>query len=232
LILIVSNLAIEEAPSLVNLFPAGAASLVTASDFYNSFRAGIAVNEFEKSTILLGDKPLKIEQIKGIITTVPTFLPVEFYYVRSEDREYVCAETNAFFLYFLNEIDCLKCNPPDWAMLVKGNMHRFQWGAIAEDAGIPVMPCNFINGYPKQETPAKIIKCTVLFGEVQNGGLAHSIKQYSKRLSNALDLPYLDCYFNTSEEGEYLLAHINTIPNISATETRLAIANYFIKQVL
>ncbi len=45
-----------------------------------------------------------------------------------------------------------------------------------------------------------------------------------------LGTPWLDCYF-TEMNGEYLLAQVNTIPDISRPEYREAIANRFLTAV-
>jgi hypothetical protein len=232
LILVISNIAIEEAPALVNLFPAGAASLVTASDFYNSFRAGISVDDFLSSSVTLGDKKIRVADIKGVITTIPAFLPVEFYFVKPEDRDYVCAETNAFFLYFLNELNCLKCNPPDWGMFVGGNVHKFEWAKIAASKDIPVLPYHFKNGAPRPAKDSPVVKCSIIFHKIMTADTPPEVQQYTRALAYTLKLSYLDCYFIRDDKNEYSLVHINTVPNISTPENRETIANYFIKTLL
>jgi ABC-type cobalamin transport system ATPase subunit len=48
LILIVSNVAHESANDLAGLFPTGAASVITASDLNQSFRAAVSVWEVRR----------------------------------------------------------------------------------------------------------------------------------------------------------------------------------------
>ena len=234
MILVISNIAIEAAPALVNLFPTGAASLVTASDFYTSFRAGISVNGFSSSALCINGKEIKPGDISGVITTVPCFLPVEFYYVDPADRQYVCTEVNSFFLYFLSELKCKKCNGPDWRMFVSGLTHKPELAKTAFKLGIPVQPFTIMNGYqePADNKPDELKKCTIIYDKIIDAGGSEEMARYTRQLAGALSVPYLDCFFSLSNDKEYLLAQINTIPDISAPENRQAIANHFLNAAL
>lgn len=234
MILIISNIAIDAAPALVDLFPAGAASLVTASDFYQSFRAGISANDFDSSPLSIKGKNITPKDISGVITTVPCFLPVEFYYVQPQDRDYVCAEMNAFFLYFLSELSCEKCNPPDWRMFISGNVHQLEWVKTAIRLEIPVFPFRIKNGYT---LPGDVLgdqeklKCTVIYDQIMNSDCPLEVRQSTRLLARELSLPYLDCYFTINDNKEHFLTCINTVPDISTPENRVAIANNFLKNL-
>jgi hypothetical protein len=58
LILVISNIANEAAPVLVNMFPPGAAFLITASDFYKTVKAEVSVNDFASSIISFDGKKI------------------------------------------------------------------------------------------------------------------------------------------------------------------------------
>ncbi|HET7833371.1 MAG TPA: hypothetical protein VFK88_10455 [Gallionella sp.] len=228
-------MAIEAAPALVNLFPAGAASVITASDFFRSFRSSVSVDDFSASRLFIGDKEIKPADISGVITAVPCFFPAEFYYVNPEDREYVCGETNAFFQYFLNELKCLKCNPPDERLFVAGAGHKLEWVRKAISLNIPLLPFHFKN-VPADQTkngpePA-LDKCSVIFDEITNCDLPEKVQQHAKALANTLSLSYLDCYFVQGDNKKYLLSHINTIPDISIPKNREQIADHFMRALM
>ncbi len=235
MILVISNVAIEAAPALVNLFPAGAASVITASDLYRSFRSGVSVEDFSASRLIIGDKEITPDDISGVITAIPCFFPVEFHYVNPEDREYVCAETNAFFQYFLNELKCLKCNPPDERLFVAGAGHKLEWVRKAISLNIPLRPFHFTNGSSDrsddsaEQTPKT---CSVIFGEILNCDLPEEVQQHARALASALSLSYLDCYFVRGGNKKYLLSHINTIPDISIPKNREQIADHFMRALM
>lgn len=230
MVLVVSNIGIEGAPALVDLFPAGAASLITGSDLYKSFIGSIYPDNFAKSRLRINGTTVTPAEIQGVITTVPAFLPVEFYYMDPADREYVCGEVNAFFLYFLNELRCMKCNPPDHKILIGWNVHKCEWIQKALDLNIPVASFRMKNGYETEiRATDNIIKCTCIFGSVLQPGLPETVQDHVLRLAESLSLNYLDCYFLASG-GTFSLLGISTVPDISIEENRIAIADHFQKK--
>src|SRR5271165_5129744 len=101
MILVLSNVANDAAPTLVETFGPGAASLVTASNLYESFKPAVSVNAFDSSVLTAGGPRVRASEISGVVSTIAYFLPQEYYYVTEPDREYVCTEVSAFFIYFL-----------------------------------------------------------------------------------------------------------------------------------
>ena len=139
---------------------------------------------------------------------------------------------NAFFRYFLSELKCGKCNPPDTKNFIGGNVHKLEWIKTALKLKIPVLPFHIKNGQPEssQNKPEeKLIRCTIIDGKITDTGCSTDIQQYTTLLSRSFSLPYLDCYFAVDDKKEYFLVRINTIPDISTPGNRLAIANYFLK---
>ncbi|HZV12224.1 MAG TPA: hypothetical protein VFA55_03345, partial [Candidatus Kapabacteria bacterium] len=206
MILVISNIANDAAPALVNSFPAGAASLIMASDVFKSFKAGIAVNDFLSSDITLSGTTIPARKIRGVVTTIPCFLPQEFYYVTAADREYVCAELQAFFIYFLSELKCKKLNPPGRKILTGLSGHKFEWLKTARHLHIPVLPLHLKNGVntnPLNTSSVKIIKCTVVGDEIVGGEVPDRVVEYTRALSRAFSLSYISCFFATENGKEY-----------------------------
>lgn len=230
MILVISNIINEDAPAWVNSFPAGAASLITASDFHLSFKAGIFVNDFSSSSLTLNGTILKPRDISGIIVTVTGFLPIEFYYIDPSDREYVCIEVNSFVNYFLSELKCKKMNPPTRRSLAGLSFQKIEWVKIAHNLNIPVMPFLIRNGkyeYPEKKRESKVISCTIIGDRVMESDTTDSIQKYVRMLAKTFSLPYLTCHFLTENNRTFHLMDISSIPDISNPLYRQAMINYF-----
>jgi hypothetical protein len=198
LILVISNLANEAANELVRMFPTGAASLVTASDFNQSFKATISVGNFSASAITLGGTRITAGKIRGVISTIPCFLPQEFYYIDPADRDYVCAEMSAFLIYFLSELSCKKLNPPSARTLSGIGMHRVEWLKTANGCGVPIWPVHMKNGasLPVGDTQGLEHVSSTIIGDIVVGeGTPDKISGYMRVLSKVFAMPYLSCFF-------------------------------------
>jgi hypothetical protein len=230
LILVISHIANEAAPELVKSFPPGAALLLTASGFHRSFKGGISVTDFPSSEFFIDDRKFKPDEITGVITTIPGFFPVEFYEITPADREYVCAEVNAFFIYFLSALDCRKINPPMVKHLTGLDIQKPEWVKIAESLKIPVSPFRVKNGkyefnYTKEDI--KLKPCTIIGDRVIEDKTDKKIRQYVQDLANHFSLLYLRCYFALDGKNNYSLADIDSIPDISNKHIRQAITDFF-----
>jgi hypothetical protein len=226
---LISNIANEAAPAWVSSLPAGAVSLITASDFDRSFKAGISVNNFSSSSLIINGCETSPDQITGLIVTIPAFSPVEFYYINQEDREYVCSEVNAFVNYFLTELKCKKINPPTRRSLGGLWFQKFEWIKIARKLNIPVVPFTMTNGkyeYSVRKDVFQTFSCTIIDDNImQNEN--EQVHGYVKLLAKEFSLPYLTCYFSTTDNKNFHLLDINAIPDITIASHRDAILNYF-----
>ncbi len=111
---------------------------------------------------------------------MPCFLPVEFYFINAEDRDYVCAETNAFFLYFLYELRDVACNPAGWKSFVGWNVHKIEWVSAATKLHIPLAPYRFKNGFPEPTdklAPQVPLRCTIVYDNIIDESLPFRIQQ-------------------------------------------------------
>ena len=231
MILIISNIANEAAASLVELFPPGAASLITASSFHQSFRGGLDVNDFKSSKIKINGTELSVTEITGVITTVSSFMPNEFYYIEPADQKYVCSEMNAFFTYFLSQLNCKKINPPTTRSFSGPNLHRIEWIKKASAANIPIWPVNMINSKNANAEAEKKLKstfhtCSVIGGDVI-GEQPDLLHQYAAAVHRVFDVPFFTCHFISDKPGDYYLADIVLKPDITPAANREAIVNYF-----
>jgi len=212
------------------MFPPGLAALITASEFNHIFKGGIYVNDFPTSKITINNVAVSVSEISGVITTISNFYPQEFYYIDTDDREYVSAEMNAFFIYFLAELSCKKINPPSAKTFAGTVMYHTEWVKIAETLNIPVWPIHTINAKAVNNELSQadsFYSCTVI-GELITGEKpAEEICRYTRSLQQKLELPYLSCYFAERTAGEYYLTDIQSIPDISIAANREAIVNYF-----
>jgi hypothetical protein len=229
-ILVISNIANDAAPALVKSFPAGAASLIMASDVHKSFKVGIAVNDFLSSEVNISGTIIPVRKIRGVVTTIPYFLPQEFYYVAAADREYVCAELQAFFIYFLSELKCKKLNPPGRRIFTGLGGHKLEWLKTAGQLHIPVWPIhvkNGINANPVNTSSVKITRCAIVGDQVAREDIPENVIAHTRALSRAFSLPYISCLFATENGKDHYLLDIATIPDITPPENREAIINYF-----
>ena len=229
MILVISNVANEAADELVGMFPSGAASLVTASNFNQSFKAGISVGDFSRSEITVDGKMTSAGQIGGVVSTIPCFLPQEFYYIEPDDREYVCAEMSAFFIYFLSELRCRKLNPPSATRLSGLGMHRLEWLRIAKGCGVPLWPFRMKNGTPLAAEGTQGIRhfwSTIIGDAVVGDHTPDRIKGYMRSLSRAFAMPYLSCLFASPDGNDYSLVELMSVPDITIPENREAIVRF------
>lgn len=230
MILVISNIANEAAPELIKSFPAGAASLITGSEFERSFKAGITVNDFPSSSLTLRGNTIKTDDISGVLTTVPGFLPVEFYQVTPADREYICAEINAFLLYFLSALPCKKMNPPNRKSLSGIGIEKLEWIKLADRLKIPLAPFTVKNGkYELQPLikERKVFPCTLIGNRIMEEETAESVQHSVRKLAERLSLSYISCYFSMENHDNFQLVDINSIPDISKPHYRKAIVKYF-----
>jgi hypothetical protein len=235
LILVISNIANKAASALVNMFPAEAAFLVTASEFHQTVKAGISVNNFRSSTFIINNKPISPTQVTGIITTITAFLPQEFYYIEPADRDYVCAEMNAFFIYFLSQLQCKKLNPSSQRTLTGLSMHKIELLKKLSALKIPLWQAHFRNGdYIAGENASRfrLLKITKVGDVIFPSTVPEILIGYIQLIAAFFSLPYIQLYFVCTDEKEYFLADVITIPNINDDETRDAILNYFKQDVI
>jgi hypothetical protein len=229
LILVISNVANDAANDLVGMFPAGAASLVTASNLNESFRAGVSVGDFPASEIEIGGATIPAGKIAGVVSTVSHFLPQEFYYIEPADREYVCAEVSAFFIYFLSELGCRKLNPPSARRLSGLGMHRIEWTKAARSLGVPPWPVRLRNGAPVAAGDTAGVtfrQSTIVGGRIVGEGSPERIVEYMRILSRAFSMPYLSCVFATPGGDDYFLADLASVPDIATPANREAIVGF------
>jgi hypothetical protein len=232
LILIISNIANEAAAQLVDMFPPGAASLITASSFLQSFQGGLDVNDFSLSNIKIHGVQTPVSEITGVVTTIPSFIPEEFYYIEPADRKYVCAEMNAFFTYFLSQIDCKKINPSSVRSFSGPNLNKIEWIKIASATNIPIWPVNIANSINTSKdtvnkSSIKVHKCSVIGDNLIGKKPPGPIEGYLFDLQRIFEVPFLTCHFVSNRRGKYFLAEVITRPDIGPVANRKAIINYF-----
>jgi len=231
-ILVIGNIGNEAASSLVEAFEPGAASFVTASNLHETFKAAIAVNDFGSSALTIGKHRLSPSQISSVITTVAYFIPEEFYYVEASDREYVCAEVSAFFVYFLSELRCRKLNPPTSRSLSGLGMHRIEWMKAACGLGIPVWAPQHEKGMPTEATGgpdfvrATFVRATIVGDAVVEKDVPAEVCGFLRVLSRKLGMPYLCGDFAMRTTGQYLLANLWSVPDISSPANREAMVRF------
>lgn len=229
MILVLSNLANEAANELVGMFPAGAASLVTASDCHQSFKAAISVGDFSPSEITIGGARTTAGAISGVVSTIPYFLTQEFYYIDPADREYVCVELSAFFIYFLSELRCRKLNPPSARRLSGLGMHRIEWLKAARGCGVPVWPLQMKNGTPSPAGDTQELRqiwSTVIGGAVVEDDTPGRVGGYMRVLSQMFAMPYLSCFFVSRDGSDYFLADLSFVPDVATPRNREAIVRH------
>jgi hypothetical protein len=228
LILVVSNVANESAIDLVETFSPGAASLVTASTLHRNFKAAVPVGNVSSAQLTIGGVRMSAAEITGVVSTIAYFLPQEFYEIETADREYVCAETRAFFVYLLAELRCKKINPPTSKSLSGLGLHRIEWMKAARGWGIPVFAGHLRNGLPVRDDALELpmLRATVIGDAIVEDGVPGRLRDYALALARAFEMPYLGMRFAVTQEGEYALADLSSVPDVSAPENRAAIVRF------
>ncbi len=192
--LVLSNVANEAAQHLVEMFPPGAASLVTASDLHRSFKAAVRLADFSGAALTIGGVKTSPREIRGVVSSIAYFLPQEFYYVEPADRDYVCAETSALFIYFLSQLGCPKLNPPTTKTLCGLGMHRIEWMRAARELGIPLQAVHLQDGRTlcnDAANPRPRVRATCIGGAIVEGGVPDAVAERTLALSRDFSMPYL-----------------------------------------
>ncbi len=228
MILILSNIANEGAPRLADMFQPGAAHLLTASSFHKQFRGGFDLHHFSASRFKIDGVDVTAGDITGVISTISSFFPEEFYYIEEADRKYVCAEMNAFFIWFLSQLDCRKINPSTAMSFSGDTLHKIEGIKYAKRAGVPVWPVTLVNGRPAHQ-PDDLTRstCSMLGDSVIGMDTPEEIKDHLQALRRVLDVPYLNCSFVADKHGKFHLTDVRLKPDISTMDVREAILNYF-----
>lgn len=211
------------------MFPPGAASLVTASNINASFKIAVSVGNFAASELTIDAVRISPAEISGVISTIGYFFPQEFYYIEPADREYVCAEVSAFFIYFLSELGCRKLNPPSSRTLSGLGMHRVEWMKAAHGFGIPVWPADLKNGVfvePAVQQDVRSFRATIVGNSIVEDEVPERIRAYLRALSQAFSMPYLCADFISRCNGEYFLAGLWSVPDITTSANREAIVAF------
>lgn len=230
MILVISNIANDYAATLVDMFPPGTAVLITASQFHQSFKTGINVDDLLGSHIVINRKAIAVSDISGVINTVTNFYQQEFYYIDPADRGYVCTELNAFIIYLLTELPCKKLNPPSVRSLTGPGVHKIEWVKTAHTLNIPVWQLKIVNGLcvNKEQPNLKICLCTVVGDELTTDNIPETVANFTRVLQRVFALPYMSCCFVCDDIGKYYLKDISFVPDITTDINRRAILNYFI----
>ncbi len=197
----------ESAPELVEMFPPGAASLVTASNLNRTFKAAVCSANFSSSRFTIGGNQISAAEISGVVSSIAYFLPQEFYYIQAADREYVCAEVSAFFIYFLSELRCKKLNPPTSKTLSGLGMQRVEWMKAAHGWGVPVWPTRLRNGLPvtiDTTQDVRRFRSTIVGDTIVEHDTPDRIRDYLHTLSRASSMPYLCAEFASPRGGGIL----------------------------
>jgi hypothetical protein len=229
LILIVSNVANEAANELAGLFAPGAASVITASDLNQSFRAAVSVGDFTASEITIGGTTTPAGQIAGVVSTISHFLPQEFFYIEPADRDYVCAEVTAFFIYFLSELGCPKLNPPSSRTIAGLGLHRIGWLRAAQASGVPVWPLHLKNESAldvEDSAGLTFLRATIIGDAPVENDTPEQVVGHMRVLSRAFSMPYLSGVFAARDGGEFRLADLSSVPDIGTPRNRSAVARF------
>lgn len=227
MILVISNVANESAAALVEAFEPGAASLVTASSIHKSFNAAIALSDFASSALTVGGQALTASHVTGVVATIAYFIPQEFYYIEPPDRDYVCAEVSAFFIYLLSQLQCPKLNPPSSKTLSGLGMHRIEWMKAAHGFGIPVWPAHVKNGeVAAAQDGVRWVRATIIGDSIVEHSTPSRIREHLRVLSRAFGMPYLCGNFASRGADEYLLADLWSVPDITIPANRDTIVQF------
>jgi hypothetical protein len=229
LILVISNIADEAAPVLVDMFPPGTASLVTASGLHDSFKAAIALDDFGSAELTINKLRIPAREILGVVTMVPYFLSQEFYHVAQADREYVCAEVNAFFIFFLSRLACKKINPPSRRTLTGLGVHKIEWSETLCKMGVPLWPFGLKNGMAatSETEPAHHINSTMIGDVFLGDDPPEKVATGMRQIAQVFALPYVSCSFFSPDKEDFFLAELRSVVDISTPGNREAVVRYF-----
>lgn len=195
IVLVVSSRYDDAAHDLVSKWPGQRALLLTAEDLS---RPGwrCALPDDGALVGIVGERHLSKEQIAGVLTHWPRFLPVDLPDVHSRDRDFVAAEATAFLSWWLSNLSCPVLNRPSSVSLCGPVWRQEQWLAAGKSLGVPITSSFRSVSRSRLERADVPLGCHLtVVGDSCVGDAPATLCDYARALAKHADVELLDVYF-------------------------------------
>ncbi|MFN2457857.1 MAG: hypothetical protein ABR502_06640 [Chitinophagaceae bacterium] len=173
--------------------------------------------DFDNGLAIASGKPIPIKNIRGIINFIPGIQENDLDQINQEDRLYAVQELNAFFTYFLYQINVPVIN----SLVPRTNSKTFR--RIEEIIiqchilGIPVKERNYLSkSYQPLHGPHQETSSVFIVGNEYLGEKEVISKQKIVALSRWLGVDFIEVIF-VKENSDYFFQHVNYLPDFSNT---------------
>jgi hypothetical protein len=136
---------------------------------------------------------------------------------------------SAFLIYFISELGCKKLNPPSMRRLSGMGLHRIEWLKAADGCGVPVWPLHMKNGVTDPSgdlNELEHVTSTIIGDSLVEDGAPEIIGRHMRTLSKHFAMPYLSCLFVSRGGGDYFLADLASVPDVSVPANREAVVRF------
>jgi hypothetical protein len=150
------------------------------------------------TTIAIGGRTAACDEIRGVLTRLPTVTEDELPHVVAQDRAYVAAEMTAFMISWLSSLDCPVLNRPTPNCLTGPAWFPEQWVRAARDLGIPTRPMRRRvrrNGEAAPPAGAADRVAVAVVGETCLGDAEPALLGYARDLAKAARVDLLTAHF-------------------------------------
>jgi hypothetical protein len=178
------------------------------------------------SVAVIGGRQVPLQEIKGVVTCLPTVSELELLHIVPSDRSYVAAEMTAFLLYWLSALECPVVNRPAPTCLCGPYWRPEQWVHLASQIGLRVAPVH--RRVTLSEEPncnaAESITVTVV-GERCLGHADPTVLSAARRLAGAANVETLAVQVSDAGPDAVFLG-ANPRPDLACQETADAVLEY------
>jgi hypothetical protein len=228
-ILVLASLADQDAAAFAKEFgDAVAISVLTCGDLAENHTA-LRYPDFASSTLTVGGRKIRIDEIEGVINLLPAVFPEELIFFPPEEREYQAAEFHALLTFFLSGLPCPVVNRPAAGSLNGPCLNPIGWYHLAQRMGMPVSPIrldteNFVNPFAVSgDKPLIAVTC---LGDRVTAPSGTTADRDTIALLRQAKVDYLTARYTASETGRPELAAVRAVPDLRDGVTRRALIDY------
>ena len=228
MILVIASRADAAALVLVQQWASEGASLLTPRDLsQRGWR--YYLNGSQPSTAGIGGQKVRVDQIQGVLTRIPSIWPQELSHIIPADRSYVAAEMTAFLTSWLAALPCAVLNRPTSTGLSGPYWRHEQWTQIATEVGLAAQPAlrRVILRAPQLlDTPESSAVAVTVVGAQAFGSVDSVLYAQAHRLAQAAQVDLLTVRFS-SPAADAAFVGADICADVTDGDIREAMLGYF-----
>lgn len=172
-------------------------------------------NAVWSSSCVADGHAIRSEEIRGVLSRLPTVTMSSLSAFSPNDRSYVAAEMTAYLAFWLSALRCPVLNRPTPECLVGPNWSSAQWIYRAGRLGLPTRRCVVSSSSELPESVCDAPTTVIVVGDDCVGATRPTLRERARRLARSSSVRLLAVYFSEdSEQGEIVDAKV--MPELSS----------------